>query len=108
MFAKVAQAVVAFMAFSVLNAAAQEYECNTGPVQCCNDIKKADDPAVAELLETVGAKVQDVTAQIGVTCNPISVAGIGGNSCSAQTVCCEDNSFNGFVAIGCTPVNVNL
>ncbi|ESK83024.1 hydrophobin [Moniliophthora roreri MCA 2997] len=107
MFTKVAQVVVAFMAFSVL-AGAQDSECNTESVQCCNDIKKADDPAVAGLLGLVGAVVQDVTAQVGVTCNPITVLGGGANSCSAQTVCCKDNSFNGVVAIGCTPINVNL
>ncbi|EEB95425.1 hypothetical protein MPER_05609, partial [Moniliophthora perniciosa FA553] len=58
MFAKVAQVVVAFMAFSVL-AGAQESKCNSGPVQCCNEIKKADDATVAGLLDLVGATVQD-------------------------------------------------
>ncbi|PFH49489.1 hypothetical protein AMATHDRAFT_147546 [Amanita thiersii Skay4041] len=44
-----------------------------------------------------------------VTCNPIAGwFGISGNSCNAQTVCCENNSFNGVVALGCTPINVSL
>ncbi|KAF8875137.1 hypothetical protein BD779DRAFT_1678405 [Infundibulicybe gibba] len=43
-----------------------------------------------------------------MTCSPISAIGLGGNSCSAQPVCCSNNSFNGIVALGCTPVNLNL
>lgn len=30
---------------------------------------------------------------IGVSCTPINVLPIGGSQCSAQTVCCEDNSY---------------
>ncbi|GAB88060.1 hypothetical protein GORBP_124_00010, partial [Gordonia rubripertincta NBRC 101908] len=52
--------------------------------------------------------VQGVNIPIGLTCDPISVIGIGGNSCTAQPVCCENNNFNGVVALGCTPVNLNL
>ncbi|EEB89522.1 hypothetical protein MPER_12369, partial [Moniliophthora perniciosa FA553] len=35
----------------------------------------------------------------GVTCSPISALGLSGNSCNAQTVCCENNSFHGRVAL---------
>ncbi|KAF5326006.1 hypothetical protein D9611_000523 [Ephemerocybe angulata] len=83
-------------------------QCNTGPVQCCESIQHADDPAVAKLLGPLGIVIQDVTIPIGVTCSPISVIGLPGNSCSAQPVCCTNNSFNGIVAIGCTPININL
>ncbi|KAK7472298.1 sc3 hydrophobin [Stygiomarasmius scandens] len=83
-------------------------QCNTGSLQCCNSVQSASSPAVAGLLGLLGVVVQDVTAQVGLTCNPISVIGVGGNSCSAQPVCCENNNFNGAVALGCTPINVNL
>ncbi|ESK81797.1 hydrophobin [Moniliophthora roreri MCA 2997] len=55
-----------------------------------------------------GVVVQDLNIPIGVQCNPISVIGVGGNSCTQQPVCCDNNNFNGVVAIGCTPINVNL
>ncbi|KAJ3524072.1 hypothetical protein NMY22_g11165 [Coprinellus aureogranulatus] len=83
-------------------------QCNTGPIQCCNSVQAANTPAVATLLGLLGVVVQDVTALVGVTCSPLSVIGVGGNSCSAQPVCCTNNSFNGVVAIGCTPININL
>ncbi|KAJ3512144.1 hypothetical protein NLJ89_g3695 [Agrocybe chaxingu] len=63
---------------------------------------------VTLLLGLLGLVVQPINAIVGLTCNPISVIGIGGNSCTAQPVCCQNNSFNGLIAIGCTPVNLNL
>ncbi|KAF9440108.1 fungal hydrophobin [Macrolepiota fuliginosa MF-IS2] len=83
-------------------------QCNTGPVQCCNSVQAANSPAASQLLGLLGVVVQDVTALVGITCTPITVIGAGGNSCSAQPVCCENNSFNGIIAIGCSPVNLNL
>ncbi|TFK43805.1 fungal hydrophobin-domain-containing protein, partial [Crucibulum laeve] len=67
--------------------------CSTGTVQCCNSVQAASSTGVAALLGLLGIVVQDVTALVGVNCTPISVIGIGGNSCTAQTVCCKDNSF---------------
>jgi hypothetical protein len=83
-------------------------QCNTGSVQCCNSVQSAGGSSAAGLLALLGVVVQDVNVPIGLTCNPISVLGIGGNNCASQPVCCQNNSFNGVVAIGCTPINVNL
>ncbi|KAK7464765.1 sc3 hydrophobin [Stygiomarasmius scandens] len=83
-------------------------ECTTGPIQCCNSVQSADSPAASLLLGLLGVVVQDVTALVGITCSPISVIGVGGNSCSANPVCCENNSFNGIISIGCVPINVGL
>ncbi|THU90097.1 fungal hydrophobin, partial [Dendrothele bispora CBS 962.96] len=80
-------------------------QCNTGSIQCCNS---ASSPAATELCGLLGIVVQDPNLLVGLTCNPISIIGIGGNSCNAQPVCCENNDFNGVVAIGCVPVNINL
>ncbi|ESK89606.1 hydrophobin [Moniliophthora roreri MCA 2997] len=95
----------ALTTFSVLAAAS---ECSTGPVHCCNSVQAANSPTAAGLLGLLGIAIQSVTGQVGVTCSPISALGLGGNSCSAQTVCCENNNFNGIVALGCTPINVSL
>ncbi|TFK26944.1 fungal hydrophobin [Coprinopsis marcescibilis] len=87
---------------------ARQGQCNTGPIQCCNSVQTAKDPATSALLGLLGIVVQDLNIPIGVTCSPISVIGVPGNSCSSQPVCCEDNSFKGIVAIGCTPININV
>ncbi|KAF8870415.1 fungal hydrophobin-domain-containing protein [Infundibulicybe gibba] len=85
-------------------------QCNTGGLQCCNSSQESSntDLGLTSLLGLLGVVVGALTGQVGVTCSPISAIGLGGNSCSAQPVCCSNNSFNGIVALGCTPVNLNL
>ncbi|KAG7439268.1 fungal hydrophobin, partial [Guyanagaster necrorhizus] len=82
--------------------------CSTGTVQCCDSVQSPSSNVVQTLLGLLGIPIGDVTANVGVTCSPISVIGVGGNSCSAQTVCCENNSFNGVIALGCSPINIGL
>ncbi|KDR77535.1 hypothetical protein GALMADRAFT_65951 [Galerina marginata CBS 339.88] len=83
-------------------------QCNTGDLQCCDSTGTAKDASIAKLFGLLGIVVQDVNALVGVTCTPITVIGAGGNSCSAQPVCCTNNSFKGVVALGCTPVDLSL
>ncbi|PPQ69547.1 hypothetical protein CVT25_000864 [Psilocybe cyanescens] len=83
-------------------------QCNTGGLQCCNSTGHSNEASISKLLGLLGVVVQDVTALIGVNCSPISVIGVGGNSCTAQPVCCTNNSFNGVIALGCSPVDLNL
>ncbi|CAA7262160.1 unnamed protein product [Cyclocybe aegerita] len=85
-------------------------QCNTGELHCCNSVQNANSGSdlLGLVLGLIDVVVLPITAQVGLTCNPISVIGLGGNSCSAQPVCCQNNNFNGLVAIGCTPVNLNL
>ncbi|KAF5346289.1 hypothetical protein D9758_011495 [Tetrapyrgos nigripes] len=81
-------------------------QCNTGPIQCCNSVDKAGSSAVTPLLGLLGVVIQDLNVLVGVTCSPISVIGVGGDSCSAHPVCCENNNFKGLIAIGCVPVSL--
>ncbi|KAF5361842.1 hypothetical protein D9756_002076 [Leucocoprinus leucothites] len=83
-------------------------QCNTGPIQCCNSAQAATSPAVTTLAALLGVVVQGVTGLVGLTCSPIDIIGVGGNSCTAQPVCCTGNNFQGLIVLGCTPVNLNL
>ncbi|PPQ87589.1 hypothetical protein CVT25_006077 [Psilocybe cyanescens] len=102
---------IALLALPLLAAAGEpSSQCNTGPVQCCNQVGTAktiiaNDARFANLLDTF---VGPATAILGVSCTPVSVIGVGGNSCTAQPVCCTGNQFNGLINVGCTPVNANL
>ncbi|KAL1947115.1 hypothetical protein VTO73DRAFT_14076 [Trametes versicolor] len=81
--------------------------CSTGAIQCCASTEKASAPSAAKLLGLLGVVVQDVDVLVGLTCSPITVIGVGsGSSCSASTVCCEDNSHGGLISIGCVPVSL--
>ncbi|KAF7422182.1 hypothetical protein PC9H_010337 [Pleurotus ostreatus] len=82
-------------------------QCNTNNIQCCNSVQRSDAPVFTGLFGLLGIVLQGVVP-IGLACSPISVIGIGGISCDAQTVCCENNNFNGLIAIGCTPINIGL
>ncbi|KAH6902459.1 fungal hydrophobin-domain-containing protein [Coprinopsis sp. MPI-PUGE-AT-0042] len=95
------------LAAAAIAAPAAAPSCETGPIQCCNDVKKADDPSLTTIFGLLGIVLQDLNVLVGVTCSPISVIALPGNSCSGQTVCCSNNSFKGLVAIGCTPININ-
>ncbi|KAF6756263.1 fungal hydrophobin-domain-containing protein [Ephemerocybe angulata] len=83
-------------------------QCNTGPVQCCDSVQEANSSSLTAIFALLGINASDVTGLVGVTCSPITIIGLPGNSCSAQPVCCTNNTFNGIIAIGCTPVNINL
>ncbi|KIK53774.1 hypothetical protein GYMLUDRAFT_250100 [Collybiopsis luxurians FD-317 M1] len=68
--------------------------CSTGPVQCCDTLATAQDPAAAAALGLVGVVLQDVNIPVGLNCDPITVIGAGLTTCNAQAVCCEDNSHD--------------
>ncbi|KIJ25111.1 hypothetical protein M422DRAFT_273969 [Sphaerobolus stellatus SS14] len=82
-------------------------QCNTGDAQCCNSVTKASDPSATTILGLLGIVLQDVDVLVGLGCTPITVIGAGsGANCAQQPVCCENNSFNGLINIGCTPISL--
>ncbi|KLO09586.1 fungal hydrophobin [Schizopora paradoxa] len=83
-------------------------QCNTGSLECCNSVQSASSPAAASLLALLGIVLQDLDVLVGITCSPLTGVGISGTSCSSDPVCCDNNSFNGVIAIGCTPINIGL
>ncbi|KAF9033162.1 hydrophobin-251 [Panaeolus papilionaceus] len=82
--------------------------CNTGPVQCCNQLQTQAQSPYTSILALLGVDLGPVTALIGANCSPLSVIAAAGNSCSTQPVCCTNVAMNGLVNVGCTPVNINV
>ncbi|KAJ4466325.1 hydrophobin 2, partial [Lentinula aciculospora] len=80
--------------------------CTTGPIQCCNTVEPASASSAAAILGILGIVLQDLNVLVGLTCSPISVIGLGNGGCSAQAVCCDDNSAGGLISIGCVPVTL--
>ncbi|EKM77793.1 hypothetical protein AGABI1DRAFT_42980 [Agaricus bisporus var. burnettii JB137-S8] len=96
----------------VVGTATTGKHCSTGPIECCKQVMDSKSPQVTELLTKNGlglGVLAGVKGLVGANCSPITAIGIGsGSQCSGQTVCCQNNNFNGVVAIGCTPINANV
>ncbi|KIK80548.1 hypothetical protein PAXRUDRAFT_833459 [Paxillus rubicundulus Ve08.2h10] len=99
---------VASLAALAIAGAVPTSQCNTGSMQCCNNVQSAS--SLNQLFSYFGVidALAGVTGNVGTDCTPITVVGTGsGADCTAQPVCCTDNQFNGLVNVGCTPINLN-
>ena len=54
--------------------------CNTGPVQCCNQVSQANDNVVTAILSLLGIEGIADDVLVGLQCSPLSVAGVGSGS----------------------------
>ncbi|KAG6902364.1 hypothetical protein C0995_000926 [Termitomyces sp. Mi166 len=83
--------------------------CSSGEVMCCDDATKAGPASAGSILGTLlGASLGSLTVPLSVKCIPVTGIGADGESCAAQTACCEHNNINGLVSVACTPINVNV
>ncbi|RDX54522.1 fungal hydrophobin [Lentinus brumalis] len=81
--------------------------CSTGAIQCCQQTQSANSLGVGIILGLLGIILQDLNVLVGLDCSPITVIGVGtGNTCNAQTVCCDNNNVGGLISIGCVPVTL--
>ncbi|KAI0628271.1 fungal hydrophobin-domain-containing protein [Trametes polyzona] len=79
--------------------------CNSGAIQCCQQLATSGSGLVSTILGAVGAIVDGLNLPIGIVCTPVSGVGVGsGDACSAVTVCCENDSIGGLISIGCIPI----
>ncbi|PFH49517.1 hypothetical protein AMATHDRAFT_147588 [Amanita thiersii Skay4041] len=63
--------------------------CSTGPQQCCNEVRDVGVPSSA---------------------SPLSLLDLPSlrTDFNGQVVCCQNNSFNGMFALGCSSINMPL
>ncbi|KAF9533865.1 hydrophobin, partial [Crepidotus variabilis] len=82
--------------------------CNTGPVQCCNEVYHSSSKQANDLYKLFSINTP-VSGFVGAQCSPITAAGVGGGAkCQSQPMCCTGNNYKGLVVVGCSPINVNL
>ncbi|KAH9981552.1 hypothetical protein BJV74DRAFT_887509 [Russula compacta] len=84
-------------------------QCSVGTQQCCNQFTKSDDKSAQSLLDLFGlggvaGNIVSSATFVGTSCSPSFLS--SGDACTTQQMCCEDNHFNGLIAVGC--MNVNL
>ncbi|KAI9570790.1 hydrophobin-251 [Boletus coccyginus] len=108
MFARLATLVPVAALVAVVTAApngsgGSVSQCNTSDQYCCNSVITQYTSAVSGVLGVLDG----LNLAGDITCSPISIIGVPGNSCTQQPVCCTNNNFNGVANIGCSPINVN-
>ncbi|KAI9928478.1 hypothetical protein ASPWEDRAFT_38665 [Aspergillus wentii DTO 134E9] len=86
----------AFAAASPLTA--RDSPCDQKSFQCCSQVVNPSSPAASALIGLLGISAP-TSGEVGLTCSPLSGTG---DSCDQKPVCCDDNSYNGIIALGCT------
>jgi len=83
-------------------------ECAVDAVQCCDAVSSSSNLITSLLIGLLDVVIEGLDVPIGINCSPTTIAGVGGSSCTAAPLCCENNTFNGLIAIGCVPIIINL
>lgn len=100
-------AIIISLNLFVLSCYSQSNQCNTGTISCCDSVKSINDPYVEEIAKSLEINTK-LSGNVGLYCKPLSVIGLGGNSCSSQPACCTGKDINGIITLGCSPININL
>ncbi|KAG9318099.1 putative hydrophobin SC1 [Chiua virens] len=84
-------------------------QCNTGSLSCCDSTYSNTDTHIINVAEKLALALpdSDIAGLVGVKCTPIALGTGSGASCTQQTVCCAETTYNGLVNLGCTPANIN-
>ncbi|KAK0472764.1 hydrophobin 2 [Armillaria novae-zelandiae] len=113
MFARLSAFTIAVLTLPALASATAlprgEGSCSSGTLQCCQSVQDPSSTPVQTVLAPLGVNLGDLTADVGLTCDPITVIGAGSNPCSTQAACCTGKDYNnGLAVLGCIPVNVGV
>ncbi|KAH0835695.1 Prefoldin subunit-domain-containing protein [Lanmaoa asiatica] len=80
-------------------------QCDTGDVKCCNSITNAS--SIASILNILSYSY-DPADSVAIDCTPLNIYGAGeAAACQQQPVCCSNNTYRGFINIGCSPMDLN-
>jgi hypothetical protein len=115
MFFKTVLALLTTASLILSTSAGAAGECNTGVIQCCQSLHQSQCEVGSLLAGLVGANIQDVNADVGFNCSPLSVAAVDGGAdwyvdpdvggglilikiffcflSATQPVCCEENHY---------------
>ncbi|KAJ3551983.1 hypothetical protein NM688_g4397 [Phlebia brevispora] len=82
-------------------------QCNTGSIQCCNQVLDSSSEEANIILDLLGIVLDGVSELVGFDCSSITGDGVsGGASCSASPVCCSNNNIGGIISVGCSPITM--
>ncbi|KAI0344563.1 fungal hydrophobin [Trametopsis cervina] len=79
----------------------------TASLQCCEDAVAGNSILGRALLGLLGLAVTEVDILLGLNCSPLPALSVGsGDTCSATPVCCENNSVDVPISIGCVVITL--
>jgi hypothetical protein len=83
MFSKVALLIAATMAVFVAASpipGGEASQCNTGAVQCCQQVHQSNTAEASFLASLVGVSLEGITGSVGAQCSPLTGLGVGGGA----------------------------
>ncbi|KAG2140577.1 hydrophobin, partial [Suillus clintonianus] len=83
-------------------------QCDTGNIQCCDRTQPVDQYNNNATMFGGIPIAADVLGDVGIDCTPITIIGLfaSGANCFQQPVCCSNETYDGVINIGCTPINI--
>ena len=54
-------------------------QCNTGQIQCCDQVKDSKSPEISSILSSLGIDLTDELGLAGTSCSPIDTLSLGGS-----------------------------
>jgi len=101
--------IVVLAAYAIATVSAQVSSCNSGSLQCCNQVQNSQSFDFSTVLTgdqytALADLLKNSNAPVGVSCSPIASV-TGAAQCNQQTVCCDDSHYSGLVATNCNAYN---
>ncbi|KZV68545.1 fungal hydrophobin [Peniophora sp. CONT] len=84
--------------------------CNSGDLQCCNQVQSSKTVDFQKMIGTDVVSLfpdfqANTNAPVGLSCSPIIQDLSGGAQCNQQSVCCNGGHFSGLFSLNCIPFN---
>ncbi len=55
-------------------ATAQDPQCTSGSLECCNSVESSTNPIVETILGLLGIVLGPISVPVGLTCSPVTVS----------------------------------
>ncbi|KAI0631629.1 hypothetical protein C8Q77DRAFT_1127958 [Trametes polyzona] len=60
---------------------------------------------MSSIISSLGLDSESFSGLAGTSCSPIDVLALGGGeSCDQTPICCNNNTYQGLINIGCVPI----
>ncbi|OCH87740.1 hypothetical protein OBBRIDRAFT_795903 [Obba rivulosa] len=88
----------------------QESQCDTSSINCCDNVSTpANSSDVRTVMKALRLDWVSDDTPVGTGCSSGGIVSVGGGTtCQSIPVCCEGNSFDGLIGIGCLVIPITI